>query len=54
MLNSLDQNICLLRNIEMDLDFHVRVCTSKKRVTGKQPLVEVGVANKRASSALSK
>ena len=41
-------------NIEMDLDFHVRVCTSKKRVTGKQPLVEVGVANKRASSALSK
>ena len=26
-------------NIEMDLDFYVRVRTCKKRVTGKQPLV---------------
>ena len=40
MLDSLHQNICLLKyNIEMDLDFYmrVRVCVKKKRVIGKQP-----------------
>ena len=32
--------VCFKYNIEMDLDFYVRVCTCKKRLTGKQPNVE--------------